>query len=221
MRTVVQVSFSEIIGMDIQEISLCVSMHRNNSLLRWWKFLSKIGSIRFESCYCQNGKSKEYQKRLLSKSCLLFRLRTNSCKNCCYTAKLYRNRSTKRKRNSSCNEVPHKNCNTRYPSKKDFHAAKRAKERIEKRSSNHINGGKNDWACGRGHYRSYGDRKIDQNWGSTQPYIAVGATNDATLKEIIERLQMESEVFIHNTYMYIVLFYIIYDVWTFILLLGL
>ena len=120
-----EVAFSEIIGMDIQEISLrtideaiCVAESASlcigttvcsddeSSCLRLEVSGSKVVTVKTESLECQ--------KRLLSKSCLLFRLRTNSCKNCCYTAKLHRNRSTKRKHNLSSNEVPHKKCNTRY-----------------------------------------------------------------------------------------------------------
>ena len=64
-----EVSFSEIIGMDIQEISLrtideATCAAESASLCIGTTVcsddessLSKIGSIRFESCYCQNAKS--------------------------------------------------------------------------------------------------------------------------------------------------------------------
>ena len=56
----------------------------------------------------------ESHKRLVSTSCLLFRFRSKSCNNCLYIAKLYRNRSNKRKLTSSSDYFPPKKCNLRY-----------------------------------------------------------------------------------------------------------
>ena len=52
--------------------------------------------------------------RIVSTSCLLFQFRCNSCTNCLYTLRLYRNRSKKRKMTSSDNNCPRSKCNLRF-----------------------------------------------------------------------------------------------------------
>ncbi|XP_028418403.1 uncharacterized protein LOC114543743 [Dendronephthya gigantea] len=55
------------------------------------------------------------QQNLISTSCLLMRLRTKSCKNCLYTEKLFRTRSSKRKASSiSADHAPPQKCNLRF-----------------------------------------------------------------------------------------------------------
>lgn len=56
----------------------------------------------------------EETTRIISTSCLLFQFRCNSCTNCLYTLKLYRNRSWKRKMTSSDNNCPQSKCNLRF-----------------------------------------------------------------------------------------------------------
>ena len=59
----------------------------------------------------------ECHKRLVSTSCLLFRFRSESCNNCLYIAKLYQNRSRKRKLTSSTDYFPPEKCNLRFLNK--------------------------------------------------------------------------------------------------------
>ena len=117
-----KVSLGEIIGVDIQKISLrsideamclvenappCIGYAINADDESRYLKLEVAGS----NAVAVTSENLECCKRLVSTSCLLFRFRGKSCNNCLYIEKLYRNRSSKRKLSSY---VPPEKCNLRF-----------------------------------------------------------------------------------------------------------
>ena len=120
-----EVSLSEIKGENLTEITLrsideAICLVENASPCIGHDICSDDASeyLRMEvtGSYVVNARSENLKchKRLVSTSCLLFRFRSKSCNNCLYIAKLYRNRSNKRKLTSSSDYFPPEKCNLRY-----------------------------------------------------------------------------------------------------------
>ena len=122
-----EVSFCDIIGKDSTEVTLC-TIDKVICLLEYATpcigqtissededqfFKLEVVDLRVVTVTSDDGKQ---HKQLVSTSCLLLRFRGNACKSCCYTAKLFRNRSSKRKARTSysANQFPHKKCNLRF-----------------------------------------------------------------------------------------------------------
>ena len=119
-----EVSLSEIKGENLTEITLrsideAICLVENASPCIGHDICSDDASeyLRMEvtGSYVVNARSENLKchKRLVSTSCLLFRFRSKSCNNCLYIAKLYRNRSNKRKLTSSSDYFPPEKCNLR------------------------------------------------------------------------------------------------------------
>lgn len=123
-----EVPLSEIKGVNITEITLrsideAICLLENASPCIGYAICSddesKYFKLEVAGSYAVTVRSgnMECHKRLVSTSCLLFRFRSESCNNCLYIAKLYRNRSSKRKLASSTDYFPPEKCNLRFLNK--------------------------------------------------------------------------------------------------------
>ena len=118
-----QVSFADIIGKETTEITLrtvddaiclleyttpCIgkTIEDEDQFFKLEVANSRVVTVTFNS--------EEQRKHLMSTSCLLIQFRGNVCKSCSYTAKLFRNRSSKRRSTTNQFEFPHKKCNLRF-----------------------------------------------------------------------------------------------------------
>ena len=118
-----QVSVSDIIGKDTISIltidrviclldytTPCIgkTIEDEDQFLKQGVTDSKVVTVTFDS--------EEQRNHLMSTSCLLLQFRGNACKSCSYVAKLFRNKSFKRK--ATADPFPHNKCNLRFFSNK-------------------------------------------------------------------------------------------------------